>query len=329
MNALLVICGPTATGKTKLAFRLAKEFDGELVSADSRQIYRGMDIVTGKDLPETYDVQMRRYEFRKTTYRIPGYVINGVPLWMYDVVDPDSEFSVSHYRFLAKRVLSDIRKRKKLPIVVGGTGFYINSLIQPLSFIDIPKDVSFREKIETASVSQLQAMLQEENSEFWKTMNESDRRNPRRLIRKIEIARYKKTHLAGRALRKERQNVFMIGLKEKPDVLKKRIEERVEKRMQQGARKEVESLHRKGYRWSLSSMSGLGYRQWRDWEKWKEKGGLSEQSIIAQWKKDEWKYAKRQMIWFKKQKTIAWLEGGNVYENAVQLVKEWYNKKRE
>src|SRR3989304_4320732 len=105
MEKLLIICGPTATGKTALALRLAKSLNGELVSADSRQVYRGMDIGTGKDLPNKFKIQKAKFkiEFRNKAYQLKAYLIAGVPVWMYDVVEPDEEFSVAHYRSLARK----------------------------------------------------------------------------------------------------------------------------------------------------------------------------------------------------------------------------------
>src|SRR3989344_4958306 len=127
MTKVLIICGPTATGKTKLAARLAKRFNGELVSADSRQVYRGMDLTTGKEMPD-------------------------VPIWLYDVAHPDEDFSVSHWVKLAKDAISDIQKRNKLPIVVGGTGLYIQALLRPFETIDIPPNKKLREKLQKLTV---------------------------------------------------------------------------------------------------------------------------------------------------------------------------------
>ncbi len=127
MNKLLVICGPTATGKTVLAAEIAKQFNGELVSADSRQVYRSMDICTGKDRPD-------------------------VPIWLYDIVDPDEEFSVSQWVVLARGAIADIHKRNKLPIVVGGTGLYIHALLYPFETINIPPDRTLRNKLQALSV---------------------------------------------------------------------------------------------------------------------------------------------------------------------------------
>jgi tRNA dimethylallyltransferase len=131
MNKLLIVCGPTATGKTVLAATLAKKFNGELISADSRQVYRGMDLVTGKDRPASLaSLKLGR----SGPAGGPDF-----PIWLYDVANPDEEFSVSQWVKLAKQAIDDIKGRNKLPIVVGGTGLYIHALIKPFETIDIPR----------------------------------------------------------------------------------------------------------------------------------------------------------------------------------------------
>lgn len=187
MNKLLVICGPTATGKTALAARLAKKFNGELVSADSRQVYRGNDLETNKERPE------------------------GVRIWLYDVADQGEEFSVSHWVRLAREAIFDIRKRGKLPIVVGGTGLYIKALLDPFETIDIPPNIALREK--NLSVQELQKMTTRG------VMNDSDWNNPRRLLRKIEIA--------GKSLvRTQSEDALIIGLTMPLSDLYKRLDAR-------------------------------------------------------------------------------------------------------
>lgn len=262
MNKILVICGPTATGKTALAAALAKKCNGELVSADSRQVYRSMDLVSGKDRPD-------------------------VPIWLYDVVDPDEEFSVSHWVRLAQAAIVDIQKRKKLPIVVGGTGLYINALIHPFETIDIPPDKNLRSR--NLSVHQLQAMVERG------TMNGSDWNNPRRLIRKIEITRAQQEN--------KRQgcayDTLMIGLTAPLPVLDARIDKRLNTRLQQGMEKEVASLFKK-YKKDLPSMTAIGL--------------------------NEHAYARRQLTWFNKQNDIHWFDVSEKTPVAdiEILVGRWY-----
>lgn len=195
---MLVICGPTATGKTALASRLAKKFNGELISADSRQVYRGMDLLTAKERPD-------------------------VPIWLYDIVSPGEEFSVNHWVKLARQAIADIQKRKKLPIVVGGTGFYIKALLHPLETIDIPPNKTLRKKLQKASLSELQNLIPRGQ------MNESDWNNPRRLIRRIEIMKLKRSNTYGKKI-----DYIMIGLTAPPSELYKRIDGRIQERLREG-----------------------------------------------------------------------------------------------
>ncbi|MDZ7586852.1 MAG: isopentenyl transferase family protein, partial [Patescibacteria group bacterium] len=156
MKKILIICGPTATGKTKLAVTLAKKFSGEIISADSRQIYQGMDIVTGKDLPAAKQA--------------------GITIYGYDLIKPDEEFSVAHFVKYAHDLINQIR----FPIIVGGTGLYLNSLINPPPTLTIPPNWQLRKKLEKKSAVQLQKALMKINPIRFNQMNHSDQLNPRR-----------------------------------------------------------------------------------------------------------------------------------------------------
>lgn len=286
MSKLLIICGPTATGKTALAVKLAKKFNGELISADSRQVYKGMDIGTGKD-----------YES-----------LEGIPIWMYDVVAPNEEFSVSHFAILARKAVADIVKRKKLAIVIGGTGLYIKALTDPFETVDVPPDKILREKLAHASVGEIQDMI---SPDILGVMNQSDMQNPRRLIRKIEIEKAGKSKI-----KRVGYNTLSIGLTATMSFLYKRIDKRVNERVEKGARMEVERL-RKQYSWDVPAMSALGYRQWREPE-----------GAIERWKLDEHAYARRQMTWFKKQPGIVWFDitDSRLVSKVAEAVRAWYTE---
>lgn len=300
MNRLVIVCGPTATGKTAVAVALAKKFNGELVSADSRQVYRGMDIGTGKDTAS----------------------LQGVPIWMYDVVSPDESFSVSQYQTKANKHIEDIRKRKKLPIVVGGTGLYIQSLVQTVPTMGVVPDAKLRKTLNTYSIEKLQKLVQKDYPDAWKKLNNSDRNNPQRLIRKIELGR------AGVALSKPSlviQDICWIGLTAPFSYLYSHIDKRVEKRVGQGMVDEVRSLNKKGYRWELPSMSALGYREWKEYID----GNATKKDVIQKWKHDEHGYARRQMTWFKRNMDIQWFDifqKGQI-EVIESYVDTWYNTK--
>jgi tRNA dimethylallyltransferase len=264
MDKLLVICGPTATGKTALAAALAKQFNGELVSADSRQVYRGMDLLTGKDRPN-------------------------VPIWLYDVVNPDEAFSVSQWVKLARAAISDIHKRNKLAIVVGGTGLYIKALLTPFDTIDIPPDKRLRKKLQSASVVELQGMTVRGD------MNQSDWNNPRRLVRKIEIAK-------GETVKNRQEKIYntlLIGLTAPASVLDARIDARFKERVRQGMEKEIDVLLKK-YGREFPSMSAIGL--------------------------NEHAYARRQMTWFKKQSGIYWFDvtDANFMHQVEAIIRPWY-----
>lgn len=276
---ILVICGPTATGKTALGIKLAKKFDGEIISADSRQVYKDMDIGTGKELSDEI-------------------VIHG-----YDLVTPFEEFSVSHFVNFAKEKIMDIKERGKLPIVVGGTGFYIKALIDGIGTIEIPQNKDLRNILEKKNKLELYEMLGNVDPVRAGGLNFSDKNNPRRLVRAIEVAQYT-IDQPSLKLRPASNNFnfYQIGLKTSIEELVKRIKERVKKRVEMGMKDEVKKLLSMGVDWSMQSMYTLGYRQYRDYFE----GGVPEEVVIDEWKKEEIKYAKRQITWFKKDRRINW-----------------------
>ncbi|MBU0569753.1 hypothetical protein KKB40_03150, partial [Patescibacteria group bacterium] len=184
MKNALVICGPTATGKTSLALRLAKKLDGELVSVDSRQVYKKLDIGTGKDLPSGSKLKAKNS-------RLPEYYeVNGVKIWCYDLVEPTEEFSVGQYITIANVIIKDIETRKKLPILVGGTGLYIQGMTDGISTALIPKNARLRKLLEKKSAEELFEMLFKIAPAKATSLNSSDKKNPRRLIRAIEVAKF-------------------------------------------------------------------------------------------------------------------------------------------
>lgn len=282
MNKLLIICGPTGTGKTKLAIGLAKKFNGELVNADSRQVYKGLDALTGKDRSDE------------------------VPIWLYDVVEPTEEFSAAHFVRLARPVIEDLYKRGKLPIVVGGTGFYLRALTDKIDTLLIPPNKKLRDRLVDASIDQLQKKLRRADPGKWKRMNESDRKNPRRLVRAIEVAA-----VAAVPNAKPKQDVLWIGLSLARVILKDRIGNRVLQRFDQ-ATKEV----KEGLPPILGAGPLLDY----------VRGQTSKEQAIAQWIQFEYAYAKRQMTWFAKESSIQWFDISVAgFEGKVEaLVREWY-----
>jgi tRNA dimethylallyltransferase len=330
MEKLLIVCGPTASGKTDLALQLAKKFGGELVSADSRQIYRGMDIGTGKDLKSRKTINFLElpvtYDGR--TFQVVPFDMDGIPLWMYDVVFPNEEFSVAHYSHLANDVINSIIKRGNIPILVGGTGLYIRSVVHPFETAGIKPDMDLRRRLKDISLVVLQEMVKRENPDVWNGMNVSDRSNPYRLIRKLEI-----THSAMSSTKPdgEKFEFLSIGLMAPNTKLFERIDIRVEKRMEQGLLDEIEHLKSHGYDWRLQSFNALGYREWRSWfENPKQQSQKNKNLILQEWKFDEHAYARRQMTWFRKDMDITWFDitKPRMEKNIMETVDAWYNAKR-
>lgn len=298
-NKLLVICGPTATGKTALAIKFAKEFKGEIVSADSRQVYKGMDIGTGKEW-------------------------GNVKIWGYDIVDPKKEFSISQYLKFAKKAIQDITKRGKLPILVGGTGFYIKGVVDGIPTVSVPQNSDLRKNLEARGTNDLFETLAQMDSVRAGQMNSSDRKNPRRLVRAVEIATWKLEHSS---LRRDSRfkipdSIFMIGLTAPKNFLDKKISQRVDARVKMGVRREIQKLINSGVDWNNQSMQAIGYKQWRDYFE----GEAPQRIVVNEWIREEQKYAKRQMTWFKKDRRINWLNiaDKNYIKEVEKLVKKWY-----
>ena len=287
MQKVLIICGPTATGKSKLAISLAKTFNGELVSADSRQVYEGLDGLTGKDRSEE------------------------VPIWLYDVVAVHQEFSVAHFITLARRTIADIGTRGKLPIVVGGTGFYLRSLTTSIDTIAVPPNRELRKILNAASVETLGQRLRRVDREKWNILNESDQKNPRRLIRAIEVA-MSATYIAKR---KPNYDVLWIGLTSPLPVLKQRIAKRVAERFDQALSEVGGDLPP-----VLGADSLLSFRR----------GEGTKEETLAKWVQREYQYAKGQLTWFRKENGMNWFDvSDNDYEDRVtSRVGQWYTTYR-
>lgn len=326
-NKIGVVCGPTATGKTGLAVKLAKKFNGEIISADSRQVYRGMDIVTGKDLPkfsilsasDKYAPPIFNFKFlNKKNQEIGYYLFEDIPVWMMDIVKPDEKFNVADYYELAWKVIKDIWIREKLPIVVGGTGFYIKALLEGIGTMGIGPDWDLRRELLNYSTVKLFEMLEKLDPERSRRMNESDRKNPRRLIRAIEVAKKLKTEN-----KKLNTDCFLIGLTAQKKTLYERIDQRVDERVKLGAENEIKELLSKGYTWDNSIMGQtIGYCEWKDFFQ----GKATKEEVIQKWKYAEHNYARKQLTWFKKIENIHWYQLESGLEKKVEKeFKDWYS----
>ena len=301
-NKLLVICGQTGTGKTSLAIFLAKKFNGELISADSRQVYKGLNIGTGKDLKEIERSKIK--------------------IWGYDLVDPKKNFSVGNYIRFAQKATFDIQKRGKLPILVGGTGLFIKGVIDGIPTAFVPRNLKLRKNLGEKDAGELFEILAQLDPIKAGSMNRSDKLNPRRLIRGIEVVTWGLERKTPRLFKKPKYELLVIGLQASLGSLSNKIEKRVDKRIKDGVEAEIKKLISSGISWDSQSMTSLGYRQWRDYFEKK----VTKEEVINNWKKEELRYAKRQLAWFKKDVRINWFDSqdGNLYKKVEELVKKWY-----
>lgn len=317
---VLIVVGPTAIGKTSAGILLAKKLDGEIISADSRQVYRGLDVGTGKDLPK--DAQFNK-RFLVGDLEVGYYSIEGIPVWLLDLVSPKYQFNVADWLSCAQRVIKNLWKKGKLPIVVGGTGFYIKALVDGIDSLGIQPNEALRQELEKLTVAELQERLKQLDLETWNRLNQSDRFNPRRLIRKIEIALSREEAKTARPKRL-RADYFLIGLTAPRKVIYQRIDQRVRKRLAGGLLEEIKDLLEQGVSWQDPGMDTLAYKEFRPL--FENKTTLEE--TVERWRFDEHRYARRQLTWFKKEKRINWFDitNPNWQEAMVKKVKRWYSK---
>lgn len=277
MKKAVVIVGPTAVGKTSLAVYFVEKYEGALISADSVQVFKSLDIISGKDKKE----------------------LTGLEYHMIDIVSPNESFSVSQFEKLASKTLDTITKT---PIIVGGTGLYVKAIMDGLDTVGVKPDKKLRRELEGYSLEEIQKKLKSLDNKIWEEMNESDSKNKRRLIRKIEILMNGKWQ---KVKGKKREMEFLqIGLELSREELKKRIDERVEERLKMGALKEAKSLFQSYDKLTPQVKDANGYKQL--FECLTGKNTLSE--AIEKWKLSEYKHAKNQMTWFKKDKRIEWFD---------------------
>ncbi len=308
MNKLLVITGPTATGKTVLGLRLAKKYHGEILSADSRQVYKGMDIGTGKDIN---NFQFTIFNFKKQGEFTYGfYDVGGVKVWGLDIVEPGYPFNVSDYVNYANAILGFVWEQGKLPIIVGGTGQYIKELLLPSETLHLPPDEKLREELNSFTVAQLQERLQRINGAKWEQMNQSDRQNSRRLIRAIEVATAGSDSVQSptRQERGPEADILLVGLTAPSPVLYERIDKRVEQRFTAGMEEERKKLS------GRKLPNTIGYRG----------------ETATEWKFAEHAYARRQMTYLKHQlPRIVWFDVTQDSWSAKleRQVGKWYTTK--
>ena len=272
--------GPTASGKSSLAISLAKAFGGEVISADSRQVYRGLDLGTGKVTKEEMD---------------------GVPHHLLDVANPQERFSVSDFQKLGRLAIQDILSRGKLPIVCGGTGLYVDTLLNNTTLPQVPPNEKLRKKLEQLSAEELYEKLKKLDPERAENI---DQHNPMRLVRAIEIA-----EALGRVPKAEKSDeyeVLKIGLLPPDEILKEKITVRFKERLEQGMLDEAKKLHEGGLSYERMEELGLEYRYMARLLQ----GKLTREEFEKELNNESWQYAKRQKTWFKRDKEIRWFKDG-------------------
>lgn len=294
---LITVLGPTASGKTSFAAALAARLDSEIISADSRQIYRSMDIGTGKDLAD--------------------YTINGkpVPYHLIDICDPGDKYNVFEYQHAFFRAFEDIRNRGKLPVLCGGTGMYIEAVLKGYKLLDVPANPVLRESLKGKSLAELEQLL----SSYKTLHNKTDVDSPQRAIRAIEIEEYYKTQ-APDATGYDPIRSLIVGLDISRELRREKISRRLRSRLDEGMVDEVKGILAKGVKPDDLIYYGLEYKYLTLYVL----GELSYTEMVSQLEIAIHQFAKRQMTWFRGMErrgfTIHWLDATLPTEQNIQTV---------
>lgn len=286
---MIALMGPTSSGKTSLALKLAKKFNFDIVSFDSRQVYKYLDVGTGKLPINTKDIKIEKND--------NFWVMNGVKVWMYDVVTPDKDYSVARYISDLKSVV--LPNLKKKVIYVGGTGYFLQSLINPQETLNIPPDYHLRQKLKDKRISELQSMLA---LSVLESMNTSDRNNRYRLIRKIEISRVKNSRFKIQDSNTADAKNLIIGLTAPREILYQRVDQWVDT-IWGDLMKEIEKIDKLGFLDS-NVLNGIVYKHAK--EIYNRKTDSSH--ALRMTKYDLHAYIRRQMTYFKKMNGIKWFD---------------------
>jgi len=294
---LLVICGPTAVGKSDLAVKIAGLFGGEIISADSRQVYKGLDIGTGK---------------------ITTAEMQGIPHHLLDIAEPSERLTAIDWKQHAEKIIPEIIARGNLPIICGGTGFYITTLIDDLGFPDVEADTDEQKELEAKSVDELFMELKKVDPARSSTI---EPKNKRRLARAIIIARKLGAVPPVTKSVESKCDALMIGLNLEPELLKGRIRARLIQRLDSGMIEEARKLHDSGLSFERMDELGLEYR----YLSYFLKGEIDREELIDRLAPKIWQYAKRQMTWFKKDARIKWFESKD-FEAIKKLTQDKFRK---
>lgn len=284
---ILAIVGMTATGKSALAIEVAKKFNGEIISVDSRQIYRGMDIGTNKEIRDL------GFENKES----PGYVVGGILHHLIDIADPDQTITLADIQPMAFKIIEDILKRGKLPILVGGTGLYTSAIVENWQLPQAKPNLLLREELNQMSEAQLFSKLEAIDPEKAKTI---DKQNRRRMVRALEIAE----NFAEEPSKGEpKYEALLLGIDMPREEVYQRINDRVDRMVKDGLVEEVKKLGEK-YGYETVAMSAVGYQQIG----WHLQGKMSLAEAVEFMKKATRHYAKRQMTWWNKHGEVKWVK---------------------
>ncbi len=292
---LIVIIGPTASGKSSLAVQIAKKYNGEIISADSRQVYKGLDIGSGK---------------------VTGGEKKGVPHHLLDVASPKRKFSVAQYQKLAHQKIDQIVKKNKLPILCGGSGFYVKAITDGIIMSEVAPDWKLRKELNKKTVEELYQILKSVDLQRAKSIEKD---NPRRLIRAIEIViktkkpvpQIKETH---------RYNILIMGIQKDQKKLDRAIKKRLDTRLDQGMIKEVENLKKEGLSWKRLESFGLEY----EWVAKYLQKKISYEEMREGLLRDIIKFSKKQMNWWKNDQRINWVKN---FKESKEVINKFILKK--
>lgn len=306
---LIILTGPTAVGKTKASIGLAKKIGGEIISADSMQVYRQMDIGSAKITREEMD---------------------GIPHYLIDVLDPEEEFHVVRFQQMAKAAMAEIYSRGKIPVVVGGTGFYIQALLYDIDFTENEGNAAYRRQLETAAKEKGAAYLHAQLAAVDpKAAQEIHANNVKRVIRALEFYEQTGERISEhneRERQKESPYQFCyFVLNDKRECLYDRIDKRVDQMIQNGLVEEVRRLKERGCTKQMVSMQGLGYKEIFAYLE----GDCSLSEAVYIIKRDTRHFAKRQLTWFKRERDVIWIQKDafayddeKILQNLLEVIRE-------
>lgn len=307
---VVIIVGPTASGKSGLAIKLARRYSGEIISADSRQVYRGMDIGTGK-VRQDRTLPVPNLKFKNQNGKFKDFYSERIKHHLIDVANPKKQFTASDFKRQGEKAIKDITARGKIPIIAGGTGFYIDILIGRMATAEVPANPKLRNRLEKLSPERLFKLLSKLDPERAKTI---DSHNPRRLIRAIEIFKAtKKSSVPDPRLTINNPQFDILWLGLNPKNLDTKIKKRLDERLRHGMVGEVKRLLRQGISHKRLEALGLEY----GWISRYLRGLISKDEMREKLYRDILRYSKRQMTWFKINKEIHWLKDTKEAESLL------------